>query len=178
MGCLNLTPATVILGAIELLAGVGFVLLGAMYNYQYSGVPYILHGIPRILLGLACMLVIWIPTNFKLRLALTITYSVLVCSLMMLFLYFGVGTLIMELSYSCEDLMTHHCDYYRVKYYFIMATIIIFTSLFYTMFGQVLFAGTTQVKAQNFKLQPRPNAIDVAGPQIYPVAAEKEINAI
>ena len=60
-GCLDLTSATVVLGVVEILAGISFLLTGAKYNEEHLGVPYIIHGIPRIVLGLACMLVICIP---------------------------------------------------------------------------------------------------------------------
>ena len=121
------------------------------------------------------MLDIWIPNSLFLRQALAITYGV---CLAMLCLYFVVGFIFMQLSNDCKEVVKKECRTFRMRFYLIMGTIFILTTLFYTMFGQVLIKGYNQLKAQNLPSLPQPKAVDAIGSQAEPAAAENMINAV
>ena len=76
--------------------------------------------------------------------ALVNAYVVLVCSLGLLFVYFGHTIFIMELTQDCGDVV-EDCSTFRVYFYAITVTIIALSTLFYTMFYQVLISGKRQL---------------------------------
>ena len=84
--------------------------------------------------------------------ALFRTFEVLVCSLGLLFVYFGHAIFLLELTHDCGDAV-EDCSTFRIYFYSLTVATIALSTLFYIMFYHVLINGKRQLVVQNLPIK-------------------------